>query len=127
MKVCQNPQCYLYNTTDRLRGSKGTKYYQSRRASKFYYGNGHFCTLKCQDDFWGMYADRIIQYIGLIDIPFTRPVESESRYDLRSRIADAVQEEWGGWDNVTFNYRGFNEEVERRLNEEIRRNNESDV
>ena len=127
MKVWQNPQCYLYNTTDRLRGSKGKKYYQSRRASKFYYGNGHFCTLKCQDDFWGMYADRIIQYIGLIDIPFTRPVESESRYDLRSRIADAVQEEWGGWDNVTFNYRGFNEEVERRLNEEIRRNNESDV
>ena len=127
MKVCQNPQWYLYNTTDRLRGSKGKKYYQSRRASKFYYGNGHFCTLKCQDDFWGMYADRIIQYIGLIDIPFTRPVESESRYDLRSRIADAVQEEWGGWDNVTFNYRGFNEEVERRLNEEIRRNNESDV
>ena len=93
MKVCQNPQCHLYNTTDRLRGSKGKKYYQSRKASKFYYGNGHFCTLKCQDDFWGMYADRIIQYIGLIDIPFTRPVESESRYDLRSRIADAVQEE----------------------------------
>lgn len=23
MKVCQNPQCHLYNTTDRLRGSKG--------------------------------------------------------------------------------------------------------
>ena len=127
MKVCQNPQCHLYNTTDRLRGSKGKKYYQSRRASKFYYGNGHFCTLKCQDDFWGMYADRIIQYIGLIDIPFTRPVESESRYDMRSRISDAVQEEWGGWNSVKFNYRRYNEEVERRLNEEIRRNNESDV
>ena len=127
MKVCQNPQCYLYNTTDRLRGSKGKKYYQSRRASKFYYGNGHFCTLKCQDDFWAIYADRIIQYIGLIDIPFTRPVESESRYDMRSRISDAVQEEWGGWDSVKFNYREFNNEVERRLNEEIRRNNKSDV
>ena len=127
MKVCQNPQCHLYSTTDRLRGSKGKKYYQSRKASNFYYGNGHFCTLKCQDDFWSIYADRIIQYIGLIDIPFTRPVESESRYDMRSRIFDAVQEEWGGWDSVKFNYRAFNNEVERRLNEEIRRNNESDV
>ena len=124
MKVCQNPQCHLYNTTDRLRGSKGKKYYQSRKANNFYYGNGHFCTLKCQDDFWGMYADRIIQYIGLIDIPYTRPVESESRYDMRSRISDAVEEEWGGYGG---NYRRFNHEVERRLNEEIRRNNESDV
>lgn len=124
MKVCQNPQCYLYNTTDRLRGSKGKKYYQSRKASKFYYGNGHFCTLRCQDDFWGMYADRIIQYIGLIDIPFTRPVESESRYDMRSRISDALEEEWGGYRR---NYRAFSNEVDRRLNEEIRRNNESDV
>ena len=127
MKVCQNPQCDLYNTVDRLRGSKGKKYYQSRKANNFLFGNGHFCTLKCQDDFWGMYADRIIQYIGLIDIPFTRPAESESRYDMRSRISDAVQEEWGGWNSVKFNYRRYNEEVERRLNEEIRRNNESDV
>tara|TARA_R100000234_G_C4962829_1_gene162532 strand:+ start:670 stop:894 length:225 start_codon:yes stop_codon:yes gene_type:complete len=74
-----------------------------------------------------MYGDRIIQYIGLVDIPFTRSVVSESRYDMRSRISDQVQEEWGGWDRVKLNYREYNNEVERRLNEEIRRDDESNV
>ena len=52
MKYCQNPRCHYYNTTDRLRGSGENKTYQTRKASKFYYGGGNFCTLNCQNDWF---------------------------------------------------------------------------
>ena len=40
MKYCQSPNCHWYNTQDRLKGSGENKSYQTRKASKFYFGNG---------------------------------------------------------------------------------------
>ena len=49
MKYCQGPSCHTYRTKDRIRGSKGDKHYETRKRSSFYYGNGNFCSLNCQE------------------------------------------------------------------------------
>ena len=50
MKYCQGTKCHEYRTKDRFRGTRGSKSYQTRRRSDFYYGEGNFCSLACQND-----------------------------------------------------------------------------
>ena len=50
MKYCQGNKCHEYRTKDRIRGTKGSKSYQTRRRSSFYYGEGNFCSMNCQRD-----------------------------------------------------------------------------
>jgi len=38
LKLCQGPKCHQYKTKDRLKGTKGSKTYQTRRRCNFYYG-----------------------------------------------------------------------------------------
>jgi len=51
-KYCQGPKCHTYQTTDRKRGMKGEKYFQTRTVGKYGYGDHHFCTVICQGDWW---------------------------------------------------------------------------
>ena len=64
LKFCQGPDCHTYNTQDRLKGPKGNKTYQTRRRSSFYYGNGNFCSLWCQDQWFNKYGNRAIDHFG---------------------------------------------------------------
>ena len=64
LKYCQGPDCHTYNTQDRLKGTKSNKTYQTRRRSSFYYGNGNFCSLRCQDDWFIDFGDRAIDHFG---------------------------------------------------------------
>ena len=64
MKYCQGNKCHEYRTKDRIRGTKGAKYYSTRRRSDFYYGRGNFCSLNCQNDWLNEYADRAIDHFG---------------------------------------------------------------
>ena len=61
-KWCQNPKCPEKKNSNQIRGSKGSKYYQSNRANG--YGNGNFCTLGCYDSWSRVYLDRAIDAIG---------------------------------------------------------------
>ena len=61
-KWCQNPKCPEKKNSNQIRGSKGSKYYQSNRANG--YGNGNFCTLGCYDEWSNIYLDRAIDAIG---------------------------------------------------------------
>ena len=38
-KYCQGPKCHTYMTTDRKRGPKGSKYYQTRTVGRYGYGD----------------------------------------------------------------------------------------
>jgi len=69
MKLCQGPKCHEYKTKDRIRGSKGDKHYETRKRSEFYYGNGNFCTLNCQTDWWSQFGTRAIDHFGRIHEP----------------------------------------------------------
>ena len=93
-KWCQNPKCPEKKNSNQIRGSKGSKYYQSNRANG--YGNGNFCTLSCYDAWSDIYLDRAIDAIGArltepvkVDMENAWLVEPEYVYnrgdDTRSR------------------------------------------
>ena len=60
---CQNPKCPEKKNANQIRGSKGSKYYQSNKANG--YGNGNFCTQGCYDNWSNIYLDRAIDAIGV--------------------------------------------------------------
>ena len=54
---------------DRIRGSKGDKHYETRRRSSFYYGQGNFCSLNCQNDCREIHGDNAVDHFGRITEP----------------------------------------------------------
>ena len=60
---CQNPRCPERKTSSQIRGTKGKKYYQSSKASR--YGNGNFCTLNCYNQWSDKYIDQAIDNLGI--------------------------------------------------------------
>ena len=64
LKYCQGPDCHTYYTQDRLKGIKGSKTYQTRRRSSFYYLGGNACSTRCQDDWFQKYGTRAIDHFG---------------------------------------------------------------
>ena len=66
MKYCQGPKCHTYLTKDRLRGMKGSKSYQTRRKTHFYYGD-NFCSMQCQTDWFNDFGDRAINHFGRLE------------------------------------------------------------
>jgi len=68
-KLCQGPKCHTYMTTDRKRGMKGSKYYQTRTVGSYGYGNGNFCTVICLNDWWTKHGTRAIDHFGRIHEP----------------------------------------------------------
>ena len=69
MKYCQGTNCHEYRTKDRIRGTKGSKSYQTRRRSSFYYGNDNFCSQNCMYDWFRTNGDRAIDHFGRLTEP----------------------------------------------------------
>ena len=64
MKYCQGTKCHTYRTKDRIKGTKGSKSYQTRRRSNFYYGANNFCSLQCQSDWLVKNIDNALNHFG---------------------------------------------------------------
>ena len=64
MKYCQGSKCHEYKTKDRIRGTKGSKSYQTRRRSSFYYGKGNFCDQRCLYDWVAQYIEQGLDRFG---------------------------------------------------------------
>ena len=62
LKYCQGPKCHQYNTKDRLKGTKGSKTFQTRRRSSLNYGE--FCDTRCEHAWLSKYATRAIDHFG---------------------------------------------------------------
>jgi len=69
MNYCQGTNCHEYRTKDRIRGMKGSKHYQTRRRSDFYYGKGNFCSLNCQNDWFNKFGNLAINHFGRLTEP----------------------------------------------------------
>ena len=69
MKYCQGTKCHQYRTKDRIRGTKGSKHYQTRRRSSFYYGRNNFCSLNCQNDWLNQNIENALNHFGRITEP----------------------------------------------------------
>ena len=68
-KFCQGPKCHTYMTTDRKRGMKGDKYFQTRTLGRYGYGDNNFCTVICLNDWWAKHGTRAIDHFGRLHEP----------------------------------------------------------
>jgi len=68
MKYCQGTKCHQYRTKDRIRGTKGAKYYSTRRRSSFYYSD-NFCSLACQNDWLNQNIENALNHFGRVTEP----------------------------------------------------------
>jgi len=66
LRYCQGPECHKHKTKDRIKGTQGSKTYQTRRRSTFYYGQGNFCSTWCQDQWFNKYGDQAINHFGRV-------------------------------------------------------------
>ena len=69
MKYCQGTKCHEYRTKDRIRGTKGSKSYQTRRRSSFYYGENNFCSQSCQNDWLIKNIEHALDHFGRLTEP----------------------------------------------------------
>mgnify|MGYP003658170449 FL=1 len=69
MKYCQGPNCHTYETKDRIRGTKGAKFYQTRRRSSFYYLGGNACSMRCEGDWFRKFGEQAVNHFGRITEP----------------------------------------------------------
>ncbi len=86
LKLCQGTRCHTYNTMDRLKGMKDNKTFQTRRRSSMYYGNGNFCSLNCQNDWFQEFGNRAIDHFGRLTEPkhLTKDNAWQKTYDWNS-------------------------------------------
>ena len=64
MKYCQGTKCHEYRTKDRIKGTKGSKSYQTRRRSHFYYAKGNFCSQSCMNDWLDQNIEQALNHFG---------------------------------------------------------------
>ena len=94
LKLCQGPDCHTYTTKARLKGPAGSKTYQTRRRSSFYYGKGNFCSLNCQNDWWELHGDNAVDHFGRTTEPkhlteenaWVKQYNWDSNYENRTHI-----------------------------------------
>ena len=85
-KYCQGTKCHTYMTTDRKRGIKGDKYFQTRTVNHYCYGGSNFCTVICLNDWWAKHGTRAIDHFGRLHEPIRLAPENAwiKEYDYRS-------------------------------------------
>ena len=94
---CHGPKCHTKVTTDRVRGSKGSKVLRTRKVKQhtdrqWYNPNNfynYFCSNGCYNDFANKYVEQIIRIA-----PMTEPLET--------RIEDPKKEEHEGWNGYKY-------------------------
>ena len=83
---CQNEKCPQKKTQSQIRGNKGSKYYQSNKASQYY---KHWCSMGCREEWWRKHDDTCMNAVGFIDkqiIPLDDAWYVEYKYDWREEI-----------------------------------------
>ena len=80
---CHGPSCHTYTTTDRVRGSKGSKVLRTRKLKihnpNYIHMYNYFCSNGCYNEFANKYIEQIIRIA-----PRHEPLET--------RIEDPVRE-----------------------------------
>ena len=61
---CQNKSCPSKKNQNQIRGSKGNKYYQSNKASRYY---KYWCSMGCRETWFQQNADTCMNAVGFID------------------------------------------------------------
>jgi hypothetical protein len=83
LKYCQGTKCHEYKTKDRIKGVKGSKSYQTRRRSNFWYGKGNFCSMNCYNDWFVTHGDEAVDHFGRVTEPKKVMADSAWRKDYK--------------------------------------------
>ena len=112
LKLCQGTKCHTYHTQDRLKGTKPNKTYQTRRRSSLYYGNGNFCDMRCQSDWFNKYGDQAVNYFGRLTEAkhLTEDNAWTKDYDYNWRDENNQQSNWRSVNSVTKEQRPLTEQ-----------------
>ena len=68
-RYCQGPKCHTYQTSDRKRGPKRAKNFQTRSVGRYGYGYGSFCTQNCWADWWSVHGTQAVDHFGRLREP----------------------------------------------------------
>ena len=103
-KYCQGPKCHTYMTTDRKRGPKGSKYFQTRSVGRYGYGDNHFCTQGCWSD-WGVkHGTQAVDHFGRLREPIKLTEENAGVKTCSYH-----------WDRDNDNFRFYNKLTNERI------------
>jgi len=87
---CHGPSCHTYVTTDRVRGSKGSKVLRTRkvRLGDLNYRSmySYFCSQGCYNEFANKYVEQIIRIA-----PRTEPLETK----IEDPKKETTEYSWG--------------------------------
>ena len=64
IKWCQNKKCPNKKNQNQIRGSKGSKYYQSNTVSGYY---KYWCSMGCRDAWFNEHKETCMNAVGFID------------------------------------------------------------
>ena len=112
-KFCQGPKCHTYMTTDRKRGTKGSKYFQTRTVGRYGYGDNHFCTQSCWSDWWVKHGTRAVDHFGRLHEPIRLTPDNAWRkeYDYHYQPnSDNHQRNWRFVNRLTKETRSLTKE-----------------
>ena len=98
-KWCHGPNCHTYKTTDRVRGSKGSKVLRTRKLSihnsNYISMYSYFCSNGCYNDFANKHAEQIIR-IEPRHEPLETPIDDPKKvkYTGSYVYADGTRHTW---------------------------------
>jgi len=72
---CHGPSCHTYVTTDRVRGSKGSKVLRTRKVKQNHWNQNSFYKFFCSNGCYNDFANKNAQRIIALD-PRTEPLET---------------------------------------------------
>ena len=82
---CQNKDCCYKRNQNQMRGSKGNKYYQSRKTYEYYYNM--FCSQGCFRFYFNQHQEIIKNAVGEIGkqtVPIENSWKKESKWHWRN-------------------------------------------
>jgi len=100
---CQNPLCHLDNTKDRLKKGK----YRTRKALSSWYN--YFCTQQCFHQYFDIYKNQIINFIGLKTQPSIRNENDPSFWSRCREIHNRPDYNWQTTNTNEIVYRELNQ------------------
>ena len=100
---CHGPSCHTYVTTDRVRGSKGSKVLRTRKInrnnSNYISMYSYFCSNGCYNDFANKYVEQIIRIAPRLE-PLETRIEDPKKVKYEYSYGSYTRTEINKLDNA---------------------------
>ena len=97
---CHGPNCHVYTTQDRVRGSKGSKVLRTRKEKQhnhpeYVHMYSYFCSNNCYNEFANKHIEQIIRIAPRLE-PLETPINDPKKVKHVSNYtySDGTQHTW---------------------------------